>query len=90
MTLFALTRTAEGSKTALTLFVAGQGLYSFKGTAYRRSGVFERIQLVQGEILRLLKFRGGMAEIAAHAGSGLKLALERIAGVVAKTPVATA
>jgi len=33
--------------------------------------------LYLGEILRLLKFRGGMAEIASHAGSGLKLALER-------------
>ncbi len=30
------------------LFVAGRGLYSFKGTAYVRSGVFDRIQLVQG------------------------------------------
>ena len=33
--------------------------------------------LYLGEILRLLKFRGGMAEIEAHAGSGLKLAIER-------------
>jgi len=33
--------------------------------------------LYLGEILRLLKFRGGMAEIEAGAGSGLKLALER-------------
>ena len=33
--------------------------------------------LYLGEILRLLKFRGGMAEISASAGSGLKLALER-------------
>ena len=33
--------------------------------------------LYLGEILRLLKFRGGMAEITAGAGSGLKLALER-------------
>ncbi len=33
--------------------------------------------LYLGEILRLLKFRGGMAEIESHAGSGLKLALER-------------
>jgi len=30
-----------------------------------------------GEMLRLLKFRGGMAEIAANTGSGLKLAIER-------------
>ena len=33
--------------------------------------------LYLGEILRLLKFRGGMAEINASAGSGLKLAMER-------------
>jgi len=33
--------------------------------------------LYLGEILRLLKFRGGMAEINATAGSGLKLAIER-------------
>jgi hypothetical protein len=33
--------------------------------------------LYLGEILRLLKFRGGMAEITASAGSGLKLAMER-------------
>ena len=29
------------------LLVAAQGLYSFKGTSYRRSGVFERIELRQ-------------------------------------------
>jgi len=33
--------------------------------------------LYLGEILRLLKFRGGMAEINASSGSGLKLAMER-------------
>ena len=33
--------------------------------------------LYLGEILRLLKFRGGMAEINANSGSGLKLAIER-------------
>jgi hypothetical protein len=33
--------------------------------------------LYLGEILRLLKFRGGMAEINATSGSGLKLAIER-------------
>jgi transcriptional regulator of nitric oxide reductase/ferredoxin len=30
------------------LFVAGQGLYSFKGYNYRRSGIFDRLQLIQG------------------------------------------
>lgn len=33
--------------------------------------------LYLGEILRLMKFRGGMAEINASSGSGLKLAMER-------------
>jgi len=31
------------------LFVAGSGLYSFKGTAYVREGAFDRIQVVQGD-----------------------------------------
>ena len=35
------------------------------------------LMLYLGEILRLLKFRGGMAEVEANSGSGLKLALER-------------
>jgi len=30
------------------ILVAANGLYSFKGTAWRRTGVFDRIQLVQG------------------------------------------
>ena len=37
----------------------------------------EWLLLYIGEILRLLKFRGGMAEIQANSGSGLKLAIER-------------
>jgi transcriptional regulator of nitric oxide reductase/ferredoxin len=31
------------------IFVAGSGLYSFKGTAYRRDAVFDRIRIRQGE-----------------------------------------
>lgn len=31
------------------MFVAGTGLYSFKGTDYRRTGVFDRLQIVQAE-----------------------------------------
>lgn len=31
------------------IFVAGGGLYSFKGTGYRRSGYFDRFQIVQGD-----------------------------------------
>jgi transcriptional regulator of nitric oxide reductase len=42
---------AEGDQL---IFVAGRGLYSFKGTAYVRGGVFDRIQLVQGE--RTIRF----------------------------------
>jgi NosR/NirI family nitrous oxide reductase transcriptional regulator len=30
------------------IFVGATGLYSFKGTEYRRTGMFERIQIVQG------------------------------------------
>jgi len=39
---------AEGQAGDQLLFVAGQGLYSFKGYTYRRSGVFDRLQLIQG------------------------------------------
>jgi transcriptional regulator of nitric oxide reductase/ferredoxin len=37
---------AEGDQL---IFVGGRGLYSFKGTAWRREGTFDRIELVQGE-----------------------------------------
>ncbi|MCB1437315.1 MAG: regulatory protein NosR [Rhodobiaceae bacterium] len=30
------------------ILVAGNGLYSFKGTSYRKSGTFDRIELIQG------------------------------------------
>ncbi len=30
------------------IFVGAQGSYSFKGTAYRRSGVFDRVEIIQG------------------------------------------
>lgn len=30
------------------ILLAGNGLYSFKGTAYRQSGVFDRVELIQG------------------------------------------
>ena len=33
----------------LLLFVGGRGLYSFRGTAWRREGTFDRIQLVQDD-----------------------------------------
>lgn len=37
------------------LLIAANGLYSFKGTAWRRSGVFERIELIQGD--KTFRFR---------------------------------
>ena len=38
------------------IFAASSGVYSFRGYAYRRSGFFERLQLVQGEhTIRLTK-----------------------------------
>ena len=30
-------------------FVAGRGLYSFKGRSYRKTGVFDRLEILQGE-----------------------------------------
>jgi transcriptional regulator of nitric oxide reductase/ferredoxin len=37
------------------IFVAGRGLYSFKGRDYRRSGIFDRLELVQGN--KTFRFR---------------------------------
>lgn len=39
---------AEGRAGDQLLFVAGQGLYSFKGYDFRRSGIFDRLQVIQG------------------------------------------
>lgn len=38
------------------LLVAANGLYSFKGTEWRRSGVFDRIEIIQGK--RTIRLRG--------------------------------
>lgn len=40
------------------IFIAGNGLYSFKGTAYRRDGVFDRIRLRQGALIMTFKSEG--------------------------------
>jgi len=41
---------------AQAIFVAGRGFYSFRGYNYRRTGTFERLQLVQGgQTIRLTK-----------------------------------
>ena len=37
---------AEGDQL---IFVGGRGLYSFKGTAWRREGTFDRIQIAQAD-----------------------------------------
>jgi transcriptional regulator of nitric oxide reductase len=37
------------------VFVSANGFYSFKGTAWRRSGTFDRIQIVQGDRTIVLK-----------------------------------
>ena len=51
------------------LLIAAEGLYSFKGTAYRRSGVFERIELRQGT--RTLKLtRDGYRNVEALEAEG--------------------
>jgi transcriptional regulator of nitric oxide reductase len=39
------------------VFIAASGLYSFKGTEWRRSGTFDRIELVQGE--KTIRFQAG-------------------------------
>ncbi|WP_372840450.1 4Fe-4S binding protein, partial [Phaeovulum sp.] len=35
---------------AQAIVVAGRGLYSFKGSGYVRGGIFDRIQLIQGDL----------------------------------------
>ena len=40
--------TAEMDAQDSAILVAANGLYSYKGTAWKRSGVFDRIELVQG------------------------------------------
>ena len=37
------------------IFIAASGLYSFKGTEWRRSGTFDRIEIVQGD--KTVRFR---------------------------------
>jgi transcriptional regulator of nitric oxide reductase/ferredoxin len=52
------------------ILVAANGLYSFKGTAYVRSGVFDRLQLVQGEkTIRLASDRYRNVATLAAAGA---------------------
>jgi transcriptional regulator of nitric oxide reductase len=53
---------------AAIIFVAGNGLYSFKGTQWKKSGVFDRIELLQGDKTIKLTSNGY------HAIDDLKLA----------------
>ncbi len=47
---------ADEPKGANILFVAGHGLYGFRGYSYRNTGYFDRIRLVQGDkIIRLTR-----------------------------------
>ncbi len=45
-------RLKEGDQA---IFVAGRGIYSWKGSGYVRGGIFDRIQLIQGDIA--IRFR---------------------------------
>lgn len=59
------------------ILVAGRGLYSFKGSGYVRGGIFDRIQLLQGE--ETIRFRDRDHErIASFAAEGAP-AFEEIA-----------
>jgi transcriptional regulator of nitric oxide reductase len=62
--------TAGMGATDSAILVAANGLYSFKGTAYVRSGVFDRLQLVQGEkTIRFESDRYRIVEALAAAGA---------------------
>ncbi|MXN63948.1 4Fe-4S binding protein [Stappia sp. GBMRC 2046] len=40
---------AERGRSETALFIAASGLYSVKGTGWRKSGVFDRLELIQGD-----------------------------------------
>ncbi|KAB2912453.1 MAG: regulatory protein NosR [Hyphomicrobiaceae bacterium] len=65
------------------VLIAASGLYSFKGTAWRQSEVFDRVQLVQGA--RTIRLRADMHEnvqklVAAGAPELREIAIFRIPG----------
>lgn len=71
------------------VFVGGSGLYSFKGTAWVRDGIFDRIQIVQGErTFRLTKADHLRVEaLAAEKAPGLReAALFRIPAALGFEP----
>ncbi|MGD9668966.1 MAG: 4Fe-4S binding protein [Hyphomicrobiaceae bacterium] len=51
---------AQLSLDGHAILVAGRGLYSYKGVEWRQTGIFQRIQLVQGA--RALRLRSDMYE----------------------------
>ena len=52
------------------ILIAANGLYSFKGTAWRKSGIFERIEIVQGErTIALLKDQHRALQVIAAEGT---------------------
>ena len=59
------------------IFVAGRGLYSFRGTAWRRTGVFDRIEIVQGE--KTLTLRKAYHQLVQRVAAGGAPALRDIA-----------
>ncbi len=62
--------TAEMSPDDQVIVVMANGAYSFKGTAYRRTGVFDRIQIVQGpRTIRLSEAGHQLQEKLAAAGA---------------------
>lgn len=64
------TLAAEMSPADHAIFIAANGLYSFKGTAWRRSGSFERIEIAQGErTIALLKDQHRPVQALAAAGA---------------------
>ncbi|MDP3860967.1 MAG: 4Fe-4S binding protein [Phaeovulum sp.] len=66
-------RGAETGGTAHAILVAARGLYSFKGSGYVRGGIFDRIQLIQGDLSVRFHDRDHrrLGEIAATAAPAL-------------------
>ncbi len=58
---------AELSAGDTALFIAASGLYSFKGTAWRKTGRFERIEIVQADrtITLMAAGHGNVEQVAA-------------------------
>lgn len=85
---------ALGGKLAAdehALLIAARGLYSFKGTSWRQTGVFDRVQLVQG--VRTIGLRAEMHDnvmaLAIRGAPDLReIGIFRIPGAAGFDPVA--